>query len=184
VYNVSKIGIAGYCFGGKVRCLTLISSNASFSLAISLPELPLSHSPAPRPFSVKAHPAHLPDFQYVARFLASPHVSTYPLLAGYTAHPSFTSSAEISSITRPLSIAAAEIDTIFPEDKRHETEAILKDLSTSEGKLMYQMSLYGGVAHGFATRGDLSDERQKWAKEAAFKQAVEWFERWVKGVGK
>lgn len=49
---------------------------------------------------------------------------------------------------------------------------------------MYQMSLYGGVAHGFATRGDLKDERQKWAKEAAFKQAVEWFERWVKGVGK
>jgi len=153
------------------------------SLDLSLPEPSLSPTLPVLPPS--SHSGLTPiSSQYVARFLASPHVSTYPLLAGYTAHPSFTSSAEISSIIRPLSIAAAEIDSIFPEDKRHETEAILKDLSTGEGKLMYQMSLYGGVAHGFATRGDLSDERQKWAKEAAFKQAVEWFERWVKGVGK
>jgi hypothetical protein len=39
----------------------------------------------------------------------------------------------------------------------------------------YQINLFGGVAHGFAVRGDLSKPQNKYAKELAFVQAVAWF---------
>jgi hypothetical protein len=44
-----------------------------------------------------------------------------------------------------------------------------------------EINLYAGVAHGFAVRGELSDKRQKYAKEAAFLQAVQWFDYHLKG---
>ena len=44
----------------------------------------------------------------------------------------------------------------------------------------YQISLYSGVEHGFAVKGDLSDQRAKFAKEMAFLQAVFWFDEYVK----
>jgi len=62
-------------------------------------------------------------------------------------------------------------------------EAILRTMSTDEDKkISYQMTLYSGVAHGFATRADLSDERQRWAKEEAAMQAIRWMDRFVKGA--
>jgi dienelactone hydrolase len=62
---------------------------------------------------------------------------------GYIAHPSYVSTEELRAIKGPLSIAAAETDSIFPSEKRHESEAILKDIG-----LPYQVNLYSGVAHG------------------------------------
>jgi dienelactone hydrolase len=47
-------------------------------------------------------------------------------------------------------------------------------------KLPYQITLYGGVKHGFAVKADLSDKRQKFANEQAFYQAVQWFDEWLK----
>lgn len=44
-----------------------------------------------------------------------------------------------------------------------------------------EINLYAGVVHGFAVRGDLSDKRAKYAKEAAFLQAVQWFDFHLKG---
>ncbi|KAB5566781.1 dienelactone hydrolase [Coniochaeta sp. 2T2.1] len=91
---------------------------------------------------------------------------------GFVAHPSFVEEDELAAITGPLSIAAAETDQIFPAEKRHKSEVILKDT-----KLPYQINLYSGVSHGFAVRCDLSDKVQKWAKEQAFNQAVAWFDQ-------
>lgn len=96
--------------------------------------------------------------------------------AGYTAHPSFVQDDELNDIKGPLSIAAAETDEIFPNDKRHHTEDLLKAL-----KLPYQINLYAGVEHGFAVRGDPSDKKKQYAKEAAFLQAVQWFDYHLKG---
>lgn len=90
---------------------------------------------------------------------------------GYLAHPSFVDEAELAAITGPLSIAAAETDEIFPADKRHKSEVILKDT-----KLPYQINLYSGVVHGFSIRCDVSKKAEKYAKEAAFLQAVAWFD--------
>lgn len=94
---------------------------------------------------------------------------------GYTAHPSFVEADELKEIKGPLAISAAETDAIFPTEKRHESEAILKDTGYP-----YQINLYSGVEHGFAVRADLSNPVTKYAKESAFIQALQWFEEHLK----
>ncbi|GKU11533.1 dienelactone hydrolase [Fusarium langsethiae] len=94
---------------------------------------------------------------------------------GFIAHPSFVESEELASITGPLSVAAAELDDLFTVEKRHESESIL-----SKSKQDFQINLFSGVHHGFAVKGDMSDERQLFAKEQAFGQAAAWFDRFIK----
>jgi len=112
---------------------------------------------------------------------------------GYHAHPTGTTHEELAAIEGPLSIAAAgmfdhlnprrngtqltkthpiEIDPAFTTQLRHESEETL----TKTGQ-EWQINLFSGVKHGFAVRADLSDSKQKWAKEQAFCQAVQWFDR-------
>jgi dienelactone hydrolase len=116
---------------------------------------------------------------------------------GYHAHPTGTTHEELAGIQGPLSIAAAgmfdhlspevkgernkwqltitrllEIDPAFTTQLRHESEETL----TKTGQ-EWQINLFSGVKHGFAVRADLSDSKQKWAKEQAFCQAVQWFDR-------
>jgi dienelactone hydrolase len=45
----------------------------------------------------------------------------------------------------------------------------------------YQITLYSGVSHGFAVRGDLSNKQILFAKEQAFYQAISWFDEFIKG---
>ncbi|KAK3948705.1 dienelactone hydrolase [Pseudoneurospora amorphoporcata] len=89
---------------------------------------------------------------------------------GFIAHPSFVDEKELAAINGPLSIAAAETDSIFPAEKRHKSEEILK-----EKGLPYQINLYSQVVHGFAMRADLTKKQEKFAREQAFAQAVSWF---------
>ncbi|KAK3115155.1 hypothetical protein LTR53_005797 [Teratosphaeriaceae sp. CCFEE 6253] len=110
--------------------------------------------------------------KYVARFLAKGK----GIDVGAMAHPSFVEADEIKAMTGPLSIAAAETDQIFPEEKRHETEKLLKEMT-----IPYQICLYSDVEHGFAVRADMSKKPAKFAKEAAFLQHVQWFDEYVKG---
>jgi dienelactone hydrolase len=84
---------------------------------------------------------------------------------------SFVDESELSAISGPLSIAAAETDQIFPAEKRHKSEQLLV-----ETKQPYQINLYSGVVHGFSVRCDTSKKHEKFAKEAAFLQAVGWFD--------
>jgi len=93
---------------------------------------------------------------------------------GYVAHPSFVEEAELAAIDGPLSIAAAETDQIFPAEKRHKSEEIL--IKTNQP---YQINLYSGVVHGFSVRCDLSKKQEKYAKEQAFLQAVQWFDEYL-----
>ncbi|PKS11314.1 hypothetical protein jhhlp_003076 [Lomentospora prolificans] len=93
---------------------------------------------------------------------------------GFVAHPSFIDEDELAAITGPLSIAAAETDDIFPADKRHKSEEILKQTGHP-----YQINLFSGVSHGFAVRGDVEVKVQKFAKEQAFIQAVTWFDNYL-----
>ena len=91
--------------------------------------------------------------------------------AGFLAHPSFVEEDELSAITGPLAIAAAETDSIFPAEKRYKSEEIL-----AKTKRPYQINLYSGTEHGFSVRADLKVPAQKYAKEQAFLQAVTWFD--------
>ncbi|KAF9880530.1 dienelactone hydrolase [Colletotrichum karsti] len=90
---------------------------------------------------------------------------------GFTAHPSFVDDEELAAISGPLSIAAAETDSIFPAPLRHRSEEILQKTGQP-----YQINLYSGVEHGFAVRCDISKKVQKYAKEQAFYQAISWFD--------
>ncbi|KAK2771919.1 hypothetical protein FQN52_005141 [Onygenales sp. PD_12] len=103
--------------------------------------------------------------KYVTRFLKDGNIDV-----GYVAHPSFVSPEELSAITGPYAISAAETDTIFPANLRHQSEEIL-----AKSGLPYQINLFSGVEHGFAVRGDLTNKSIKFAKEQAFVQAVTWF---------
>lgn len=85
------------------------------------------------------------------------------------------STEELEAIKAPLAVAAAEADDIFPANLRHDWEALLLKAGVT-----YQMNLYSGVSHGFAVRCDLTDKRQKYAKEAAFLLALEWFNEHLK----
>lgn len=108
--------------------------------------------------------------KYVARFMASGK----GVDVGYMAHPSFVEADEVKAIKGPLSIAAAETDHIFPEEKRHETERLLKGMNVP-----YQITLYSDVEHGFSVRADVSKKSVRFAKEAAFEQAVTWFKEFL-----
>ncbi|KAL2168967.1 hypothetical protein VTG60DRAFT_6609 [Thermothelomyces hinnuleus] len=92
------------------------------------------------------------------------------IAVGYVAHPSFVEEEELAAISGPLAISAAETDTIFPSEKRHRSEEILKEVGQP-----YQINLFSQVEHGFAVRCDPSIKVQKFAKEQAFLQAVTWF---------
>lgn len=64
---------------------------------------------------------------------------------------------------------------MFTTAKRHESEEILDSLDDP-----YQINLFSDVEHGFAVRCDMSKPRQKFAKEQAFRQAVAWFDQYLK----
>lgn len=107
--------------------------------------------------------------KYVVRFLKSGKIDV-----GYSAHPSFVEDDELKAIEGPFAISAAETDSIFPNDKRHRSEDILKETGHP-----YQINLYSGVEHGFAVRGDPSKRHTLYAKESAFLQAVQWFQEYL-----
>ncbi|KAH8804457.1 dienelactone hydrolase [Xylogone sp. PMI_703] len=93
---------------------------------------------------------------------------------GYIAHPSFVEEEELSAILGPLCISAAETDPIFPAESRHRSEEILRETGQA-----YQISLFSGVLHGFAVRGETTLRVQKFAKEQAFLHAINWFNTWL-----
>ena len=95
---------------------------------------------------------------------------------GYVAHPSFMGEDELARLGGPLAIAAAEVDHLFPDERRHKTEEILKNTNQP-----WQIFFFSGVVHGFAVRCDLEDKVQKFAKEQAFYQAIAWFDHYLLG---
>lgn len=101
--------------------------------------------------------------------------ASYPIRYFFLTHtPSFVEESELRAIEGPLSIAAAETDEIFPTEKRHQSEKIL-----AETKQPYQINLFSGVVHGFSVRCDPSVKHEKFAKEKAFLQAVQWFDEYL-----
>ncbi|KFX87337.1 hypothetical protein V490_08338 [Pseudogymnoascus sp. VKM F-3557] len=106
--------------------------------------------------------------KYVVRYMSEEKGAH--IKVAYMAHPSFVDEAELEAAKGPISISAAETDTIFPVKMRHRSEEIL-----AASKNPYQINLFSGVSHGFAVRGDPSVAPEKFAKERAFEQAVQWF---------
>lgn len=122
--NVTRVGGAGYCFGGK----------------------------------------------QVPRWLAAGK----GIDVGFIAHPTDLLESEIEAIAGPISIAAGELDATFNATARRIAEDILE-----RKNLTFETSLYADAPHAFALRVDVNNRRQKYAKEASYFQAVQWFDYWL-----
>lgn len=111
-------------------------------------------------------------------FRAGSNLTSIPAGQGakavFAAHPSMLSDEEISAVQGPASVAAAETDAMMPASRRTEITNLLQN----SGK-EYSFAVYGGTQHGFGVRANLTDTRQKFAKEEAFLQAVRWFTVWL-----
>lgn len=83
---------------------------------------------------------------------------------------------ELEGVKGPLAMAAAETDDIFPANLRHDSEETIKKLG-----IPYQINLYSGVTHGFGVRCDPKVRAERYAKESAFLQALQWFEEHLQG---
>jgi len=96
--------------------------------------------------------------------------------AGATCHPAFITEEALEGLDKgAIFFSCAEIDHTFPPEGRHKAEEIL-----TKNKRPYHFQLFSGVAHGFAIRGDMSDENQRWAKETAAWSILAWWDRWLK----
>ncbi|EJU04300.1 alpha/beta-hydrolase [Dacryopinax primogenitus] len=96
--------------------------------------------------------------------------------AGATCHPAFITEEALGGLDkRAIFFSCSEIDHTFPAEGRHKAEEIL-----AKNKIPYHFQLFADVAHGFAIRGDMSDENQRWAKETSAWSLLSWFDRWLK----
>lgn len=87
-----------------------------------------------------------------------------------TAHPSSTTPAEITSTTLPVQFLIPEYDPQFTSE--------LRSLANEQAQLTFGEYVdFPGVAHGFAVKGDPSNEVQRAALEKAMQQFLEFAKR-------
>jgi len=96
------------------------------------------------------------------------------IVAGAVAHPAFLNESHIQNSKKPILFSCSEVDHTFPADSRHVAEKIL-----AENKQIYHFQLFSGVAHGFALRGNMEVENERWAKEQSSRTIAEWFDRFA-----
>lgn len=87
------------------------------------------------------------------------------------AHPSMCTEEEIAAVGVPVQINAPEMDTMFTQEMKDFCNNTIPSLGVE-----YDYQYFPGLAHGFATRGDMSDPAQKKGLERAKNAAVHWFQ--------
>ncbi|KIJ24036.1 hypothetical protein M422DRAFT_275274 [Sphaerobolus stellatus SS14] len=100
--------------------------------------------------------------------------ATDKVKAGAFAHPSFLDENHFRKLKRPLLLACAEEDHTFSPESRHQSEELLK---ANQATYFYQ--LFSGVKHGFALRGNMEVEHERWAKEQSAYGMVSWWNRFL-----
>lgn len=105
-----------------------------------------------------------------AKYVVQESAANGNLDAAAIAHPSFVSIEEVAEIKKPIIISAAETDSIFTVELRHQTEAKLAEI-----KARYEITLFGGVEHGYAVRGDVTNPVVKYAAEKTLNDQIGWF---------
>ena len=109
--------------------------------------------------------------RYVMRLMGSGVMNV-----GVVNHPSLYTLEEVKGLKSGMRLAlyAAAVDEYLPPDKRRETE----DIVSRQG-CAWTSTVFSGVEHGFAVRGDLSVAEVRIAKNGAFQGAVQWFNAWL-----
>ncbi|OAX43193.1 hypothetical protein K503DRAFT_766074 [Rhizopogon vinicolor AM-OR11-026] len=93
------------------------------------------------------------------------------------AHPSLLKIPEdlekyASTAKAPLLINSCTVDSQFPPEAQAKADEILGGGRFVPG---YKREYFDGCEHGFAVRGDMSNEKVRAGKEGAFKASVEFF---------
>lgn len=97
--------------------------------------------------------------------------------AGFVAHPSqLDIPRDVRDIVKPLSIAVGDNDMQLGAAGLEKLKTLL-DVKSAQKGLKQQVVVYPSAKHGFAVRGDPSDETQKRYGMEAEQQAIEWFSR-------
>lgn len=73
-----------------------------------------------------------------------------------------------------LTCCEIALDASFNATAKAKAEAIL-----NKNNVTFQTNLYYGAPHGFGVRVNQSIPVQAYAKQAAFVQAVTWFDAWL-----
>ena len=80
--------------------------------------------------------------------------------------------AEIDAISVPVQLCIPETDPQFTSQLVEYTLKVLPTLNVE-----YDYQYFPGLVHGFATRGDMNDTKQRKGLERAKNAAVHWFQQ-------
>jgi len=92
-------------------------------------------------------------------------------------HPGSFSINQVKAIKVPTAWVCAEEDMFFPESLRLASEAVFAERKDKENYIDYELKVYKGTTHGFASRPNLMIPELKKAHEEALDQTVEWFKK-------
>lgn len=96
----------------------------------------------------------------------------------FTAHPSKMAFPEDwDKVQKPLAVAIGDVDLGIKVEMVRDIKTLLEGETKPKGQ--NEVVIYEGAKHGFAVRADPKDEKQGKSAEAAFKQAVSWFTKWM-----
>ncbi|KAF3933530.1 hypothetical protein ABW20_dc0108969 [Dactylellina cionopaga] len=114
--------------------------------------------------------------RHLLRYMKGKEPRDIKIDVGFIAHPSFVMRSDFENIAGPISIAAAQNDTIFPEESRYEAEKTLKNTNLTRP---FQITVYSQTSHGFAAKSDLENPSNRYAYQEALGQATRWFDHWL-----
>ena len=90
------------------------------------------------------------------------------------AHPSILEESEIDAVAVPTQILAPETDPQLTPELKEYVNRVIPGLG-----IPYQYDYYPGLVHGFATRGDPNDPKQREGLERAKNATVSWFNEFL-----
>lgn len=95
--------------------------------------------------------------------------------AAYACHPSLVAiQADFDPVGKPLSIAVGTKDSLLDQKSNEQIKELLDQKSVPT-----QVEMYEDQIHGFALRSDWSSDKDKKAMDAAEKQGIEWFHKYL-----
>jgi len=98
--------------------------------------------------------------------------------AGYACHPALVSiPGDVELITKPVSFALGTKDSLLDEKSRAQMVEVLE--KNKAAGVPYEWTEYEKQIHGFALRGDWSSDEDAKAMDAAEKQGITWFQKYL-----
>ena len=96
--------------------------------------------------------------------------------AAVAMHPSlFAVPGDFDPITKPISIALGDKDSLVDANSR----GGIQDSLAKKTDVPHEIRIYEDQVHGFALRGDWSDEKDKKAMDDATQQGIDWFKEYL-----